>query len=71
MLKIVLFLTFLVIIKSSPLVFTVDTTSFPVLWDHYWEECVGSGHAALALRSDYREALLNGFLQFIFFIILQ
>lgn len=26
-------------------------------WPHYWEECVGSGHALLALRSDYRHQL--------------
>lgn len=25
--------------------------------DHYWELCVGSGHAALALREDYRRQL--------------
>ena len=25
--------------------------------DHYWELCVGSGHAALALREDYRQQL--------------
>lgn len=29
------------------------TTPFP----HYWERCVGSGHAALALRQDWRQHL--------------
>lgn len=24
-------------------------------WTHFWEECVGSGHAALALRADYQK----------------
>ena len=28
-------------------------TKFP----HYWEKCVGSGHAALALREDYRKQM--------------
>ena len=26
-------------------------------WPHYWEECVGSGHAALGLRPDWRAHL--------------
>jgi xylan 1,4-beta-xylosidase len=26
-------------------------------WLHYWERCVGSGHAALALRADYQSQL--------------
>ncbi|EGC35048.1 hypothetical protein DICPUDRAFT_11305, partial [Dictyostelium purpureum] len=26
---------------------------------HYWEGCVGSGHANLGMRSDWRAALLN------------
>ncbi len=26
-------------------------------WDHYWEQCVGSGHALLGLRQDWREHL--------------
>jgi xylan 1,4-beta-xylosidase len=37
--------------------FTIDlgkaTTPFP----HYWEECVGSGHAALALRADWQRQI--------------
>lgn len=26
-------------------------------WDHYWENCVGSGHATLSLRQDWRSQL--------------
>ena len=29
------------------------TTSFP----HYWKTCVGSGHALLGLREDWRQQL--------------
>lgn len=32
------------------------TSDFP----HYWEECVGSGHAVLGLREDWRSALKIG-----------
>ena len=28
-----------------------------IQWKHYWKECVGSGHALLALREDYRAHL--------------
>jgi xylan 1,4-beta-xylosidase len=26
-------------------------------WTHFWENCVGSGHAALALRADYQDQM--------------
>lgn len=26
-------------------------------WDHYWERCVGSGRAYLAMREDWRRDL--------------
>ena len=26
-------------------------------WEHYWERCVGSGHAWLSTRQDWRDAL--------------
>lgn len=40
-----------------------DTASFTINtnimtdFDHFWERCVGSGHALLALREDYRHQL--------------
>ena len=26
-------------------------------WPHYWERCIGSGHATLALRADWQEQI--------------
>jgi len=37
--------------------FTLDTNTKTVPFPHYWERCVGSGHAALALRQDWREQM--------------
>lgn len=37
--------------------FSCDIKSPPVALRHFWEECVGSGHSALALRADYQEQL--------------
>ena len=36
--------------------FDVDVTSTRE-FNHFWKECVGSGHALLALRADYRAYL--------------
>ena len=38
--------------------FTVSTsTKQATPWAHHWEECVGSGHAALTVRADWRAHL--------------
>ncbi len=37
--------------------FSVDALSSGKPFLHYWEECVGSGHASLALRADYQSQL--------------
>ena len=37
--------------------FLVDTTSKGTPFSHYWELCVGSGHAAMGLRQDWRDQL--------------
>jgi len=37
--------------------FIVNTTAPTSKFNHFWEECVGSGHAVLALREDYRKHL--------------
>ncbi|MGQ9779433.1 MAG: GH39 family glycosyl hydrolase [Bacillota bacterium] len=37
--------------------FRVDLSAHPRPFPHYWEECVGSGHATLALREDWRRQL--------------
>lgn len=37
--------------------FTLDVDSPTTPFPHYWEECVGSGHAALALRADWQRQL--------------
>jgi hypothetical protein len=37
--------------------FSIDLRAPTHPFPHYWETCVGSGHAALALREDYRRHL--------------
>lgn len=37
--------------------FTFDTTSETTRTDDYWKFCIGSCHAATALREDYRQML--------------
>lgn len=37
--------------------FIIDVKSKTAEFKHYWENCVGSGHASLALREDWRKAL--------------
>ena len=37
--------------------FRVNASKVVSPWDHYWERCVGSGHAALALRADYQDQM--------------
>jgi xylan 1,4-beta-xylosidase len=37
--------------------FTVDVSNVTGEWTHYFEECVGSGHAALALRADWQDQM--------------
>jgi hypothetical protein len=34
--------------------YVVNTANVTDTWDHFFERCVGSGHAALALRADYQ-----------------
>eukprot|EP01119_Soliformovum_irregulare_P009153 TRINITY_DN2231_c0_g1_i1.p1 TRINITY_DN2231_c0_g1~~TRINITY_DN2231_c0_g1_i1.p1 ORF type:complete len:499 (+),score=189.51 TRINITY_DN2231_c0_g1_i1:33-1499(+) len=43
--------------SSNALQFAVDLDASATAWPHYWERCVGSGHAALALRSDFQQQL--------------
>eukprot|EP01116_Phalansterium_solitarium_P004571 TRINITY_DN155_c0_g2_i1.p1 TRINITY_DN155_c0_g2~~TRINITY_DN155_c0_g2_i1.p1 ORF type:complete len:500 (-),score=208.29 TRINITY_DN155_c0_g2_i1:253-1752(-) len=40
--------------QAGPKVYVVDTQNVTAAWTHFFEECVGSGHAALALRADYQ-----------------
>jgi xylan 1,4-beta-xylosidase len=37
--------------------FAVNASKPVAEWTHFWERCVGSGHAALALRADYQQQL--------------
>jgi xylan 1,4-beta-xylosidase len=39
--------------------FDLDLASSTVPLEHYWELCVGSGHATTALREDYRRQLVR------------
>lgn len=53
-----LFLLFVVVAFAQDAKIVIDsdksqTTPFP----HFWEECIGSGHAALALREDWQKAM--------------
>ena len=43
----------------TALSFTVDLSSPRVPFPHTWEECVGSGHAALGLRQDWKQQLAS------------
>ena len=55
-----LLLTILQCIHSqSPKKFTITTNNITGSWTHYFEECVGSGHATLALRADWQEQLFQ------------
>src|SRR5680860_1112513 len=38
-------------------VFSCDLTASSSPFVHFWEQCVGSGHAALALRADWQRDL--------------
>jgi len=42
--------------SSSTVQFTADIKN-TTEWVHYWERCVGSGHALLGMRDDWRSAL--------------
>jgi len=35
----------------------VNTTTIVGKWDHYFEQCVGSCHAATALRADWQRQM--------------
>lgn len=37
--------------------YEVNISNTTAEWVHYWERCVGSGHAALSLRADYQSQL--------------
>lgn len=46
---------------ESTYTYAVDATGAGTdLWPHYWEEAVGSGHATLTLRADWRAAMALG-----------
>jgi xylan 1,4-beta-xylosidase len=59
-----IFFKFLVILSLCvSLSITLDTIQYnadlkkTTKWEHYWERCVGSGHALLGTRQDWRDAL--------------
>lgn len=37
--------------------FFIDVTRNVGPWRHYWEECVGSGHASTSLRADWQQQM--------------
>ena len=37
--------------------FSIDSTNKGTVFNHYWEMCVGSCHAVMGLRQDWREQL--------------
>ena len=50
--------TFQDLAKTQSAKYTVDlTTTTAAPFPHHWEECVGSGHASLTLRADWRAHL--------------
>ena len=57
-----LFSTFAMLLASVESVslsqnFSIDLSAATTYFHHAWEECVGSGHASLTLRSDWRAQL--------------
>jgi xylan 1,4-beta-xylosidase len=44
-------------LAQAPKTFVVDASNVTGVWTHFFEECVGSGHAALALRADWQEQM--------------
>eukprot|EP00026_Physarum_polycephalum_P008196 Phypoly_transcript_08275.p1 GENE.Phypoly_transcript_08275~~Phypoly_transcript_08275.p1 ORF type:complete len:503 (+),score=84.42 Phypoly_transcript_08275:45-1511(+) len=51
----ILFLSVICLVHAQ--VFTIDVSQSPIPFTHFWEECVGSGHALLGMRSDWQEHL--------------
>lgn len=37
--------------------FRVDANTKVGPWNHFWEECVGSGHASTTLRADWQQQM--------------
>lgn len=42
---------------AAPLTYVVNPQNITAEWTHHFENCVGSGHAALALRADYQQQM--------------
>lgn len=49
----------LALARADKYAFTVNMGEPTEEFVHYWERCVGSGHASLALRQDWREAMID------------
>ncbi|EFA85113.1 beta-xylosidase-like protein [Heterostelium album PN500] len=57
MIKLLLsFLLLIGLVAAQSVQFQADISN-RTEWDHYWERCVGSGHAWLGTRQDWRDAL--------------
>lgn len=54
-----LFIVIVATAQSFDNSFYVNTTAPTSPFPHFWERCVGSGHASLALREDYRKQLVD------------
>jgi hypothetical protein len=52
-----LFLFFFSEYRCSTATFLVDTITTLGPWNHFWEECVGSGHASTTLRADWQQQM--------------
>lgn len=44
-------------LQAAELQYAVNAANVTGPWNHFFQECVGSGHAALALRADYQSQL--------------
>jgi len=53
----IVFLLFVVLVVGKPYEFIINLKNITGPWNHVWERCVGSGHAALNLRSDFQSHL--------------
>jgi hypothetical protein len=42
---------------AGDLTYTINPQNVTGEWTHFFENCVGSGHASLALRADYQQQM--------------
>lgn len=57
LLFLIFLLKFAFLSNATTASFRVDTATKAGPWNHFWEECVGSGHASTTLRADWQQQM--------------